>query len=127
MPRRQSPSLTDGELRLMRVLWRRGRATVGEVWQVLRGPRKPAYNSVQTLLRILESKGYVRHEKEGRAFVYVPVVAQREATQEAVRHMIGQFFDGKAGLLALDLLEDGDLEADELARLEELIARHTRR
>ena len=59
--------MTDGELRLMRVLWDKGEATVGEVVEALKARPKPAYNTVLTLLRIMEKKGYVSHRKDGRA------------------------------------------------------------
>jgi predicted transcriptional regulator len=126
VPRRRSLALTDGEMRLMQVLWKKGRATVGDVWQALPGSRKPAYNSVQTLLRILEEKGYVRHEKEGRAFVYVPAVAKAEVRDTAISRLVGQFFDGKAGLLALNLVERGDVDEQELTRLKQMIRHQDR-
>jgi predicted transcriptional regulator len=113
-------------MRLMQVLWKKGRATVGDVWQALPGSRKPAYNSVQTLLRILEEKGYVRHEKEGRAFVYVPAVAKAEVRDTAISRLVGQFFDGKAGLLALNLVERGDVDEQELTRLKQMIRHQDR-
>jgi predicted transcriptional regulator len=121
VPRKRSSALTDGEMRLMQVLWKKGRATVGEVWEALQGARKPAYNSVQTLLRILEAKGYVRHEKEGRAFVYVPAVEKSDACASAISRLVGQFFDGNAGLLALNLVERGDVDDQELSRLKQII------
>ena len=62
--------MTDGELRLMRVLWEKGQATVGEVVDALNTRPKPAYNTVLTLLRIMEKKGYVTHRKDGRAFIF---------------------------------------------------------
>jgi predicted transcriptional regulator len=126
VPRGRSLALTDGEMRLMQVLWKKGRATVGDVWQALPGSRKPAYNSVQTLLRILEEKGYVRHEKEGRAFVYVPAVAKAEVRDTAISRLVGQFFDGKAGLLALNLVERGDVDEQELTRLKQMIRHQDR-
>jgi len=69
MSRRKSATLTDGELRLMNVLWDKARATVRDVVAALPSPRRPAYSTVLTMLRILEEKGYARHEKRGRAFV----------------------------------------------------------
>ena len=85
MPRKRSETLTDGELKLMKVLWAKERATVGEVVTALSLRRRPAYNTVLTMLRILEDKGYARHKKEGRAFVYMPVIdrnmAQRQRRQ----------------------------------------------
>jgi BlaI family transcriptional regulator, penicillinase repressor len=114
-------------MRLMQVLWRKGRATVGDVWRGLSAHKRPAYNSVQTLLRILEDKGFVTHEKEGRAFVYVPQVEKSEACANAVTRLVGQFFDGKAGLLALNLIERGDVDEQELTRLKYLIKQQQER
>ena len=86
MSRKPSPNLTEAELRLMEILWKKGRATVGEVVEAAeaagRGPDL-AYTTVLTVLRILEKKGYLRHEKEGRAFVYEPVVNRAEARAKA--------------------------------------------
>jgi predicted transcriptional regulator len=114
-------------MRLMQVLWRKDRATVGDVWRGLSAHKRPAYNSVQTLLRILEEKGFVRHEKAGRAFVYVPAVAKSEACASAISRLVGQFFDGKTGLLALNLIERGTVDEQELARLKQMIRQHERR
>jgi BlaI family transcriptional regulator, penicillinase repressor len=121
MPRQRSPALTDGELRLMRVLWHRGRATVGEVLDAIEERPKPAYNSVLTLLRILEKKGYVKHEKSGRAFVFVPMIDNRAARRTAVRQLLGRFFDNSADALVLNLLRDGDLGTADLERLRALV------
>ena len=70
MPRPTSATLTEGELRIMRVLWDKGEGTVNDVVDSLKAKPKPAYNSVLTLLRILEKKHYVTHRKDGRAFIY---------------------------------------------------------
>jgi len=121
MARKRSAALTDGEVRLMRVLWERGRATVGDVVAGLRGPRKPAYNTVLTMLRILEHKGYVSHEKEGRAFVYVPLIDRTQARRSALSYLLNRFFDDSPELLVLNLLQHDDLGRDELRRVQELI------
>lgn len=120
MARRKSVALTDGELRLMRVLWDKGHATVGEVVDDLDGPIKPAYNTVLTLLRILEQKGHVTHDKAGRAFVYVPVIDRSQARRSAVRHLLSRFFDDSPTALVLNLLEQDQINDDELRRLREL-------
>jgi predicted transcriptional regulator len=120
MARRKSVALTDGELRLMRVLWDKGHATVGEVVGGLAGPRKPAYNTVLTLLRILEHKGHVTHDKAGRAFVYVPVINRSQARLSAVRLLLSRFFDDSPTALVLNLLEQDQINDDELRRLREL-------
>lgn len=122
MPRRPSATLTDAELRLMNVLWSKQRATVGEVAQALRGAPRLAYNTVLTTLRILEQKGCVAHEKEGRAFVYVPVLGQRDARRQAIRHLIGRFFDNSPRLLLLNALSEADVDPDTVQRLKSLLA-----
>jgi len=114
--RKQSPTLTDGELRLMDVLWKRGRATVAQIVEALSRERL-AYNTVLTLMRILEQKGYVRHEKEGRAFVYVPVVDRTRARSRAVQHLLRRFFDGSPELLMVNMLEHDQVDVSELERL----------
>jgi predicted transcriptional regulator len=123
MPRRRSPALTDAELRIMNVLWDRERATVGEVVDALEGPRKPAYNSILTVLRILERKGYVTHEKVGRAFAWVPRVGRGEARRGALSHLLSRFFDDSPELLVLNLLGRDETHPDEVRRVRELIDR----
>ena len=79
MARKQSPALTDAESQVMAVLWRSSHASVGEVVNALSEKRAVTYSTVQTILRILETKGYVTHDKVARAFVYRPVVDERQA------------------------------------------------
>jgi predicted transcriptional regulator len=121
MSRRRSPAFTDGELRIMRVLWARGHGTVGDVVDEL-PPPKPAYNTVLTMLRILEQKGHVTHEKGGRAFTYKPLVDHGQARHRAVKHLLKRFFDGSAELLILDLLGNDHVESRDLRRIRELVA-----
>ena len=123
MPPRKSETLTEAELRLMEVLWEKGSATVAEVAEAL--PKKPglAYNTVLTTLRILEDKGYLRHTKpkDGRAFLYTPVVSREQASQSALRHLLGRFFGNSAETLVLNLLEDEKLSEDERKRIRRLL------
>ncbi|HXP87211.1 MAG TPA: BlaI/MecI/CopY family transcriptional regulator [Bryobacteraceae bacterium] len=123
MARKKSPNLTEAELRLMDVLWRTGSATVAEVADALPKQLELAYNTVLTTLRILEDKGYVRHvkSKEGRAFLYRPVVTRETASRSAVRHLLGRFFGNSAEALVLNLLEDEDLSEKERRRIRTLI------
>ena len=122
MPRRRSPTLTDAELRLMDILWGRGPATVGDVVEALPTSQSLAYSSVLTTLRILEQKGYVRHEKHGRAFVYHPVVNRKQASQNAVQYVLSRFFDNSPELLLLNVLENENLDPLELERLKTLVS-----
>ena len=121
MARRQSPALTDAELRIMRVLWERARATVGEVVDYIEGPDKPAYNSILTVLRILEKKGYVTHQKDGRAFVFLPVVDRSQARRRAVSQLVSRFFNDSPEALVLDLLGHEHPTDDERSRVRALI------
>lgn len=120
MARKKSPTLTDAELRLMDVLWQKGRATVAEVTEAL-PPPPIAYNTVLTTMRILEQKGYVAHDEEGRAYVYRPLVEKEEAAKSAVGLLLKRFFGNNAGALALRLVEDEKPSETELERLRALI------
>lgn len=122
MARTKSPALTDAEARVMAVLWRRQAATVADVVGSLK-KRPVTYSTVQTMLRILETKGYVTHEKVERAFVYKPVVDQAQARRRALRHLVSRLFDGSPSLLVSNVLEDESIDAVELKRLKELIDR----
>ena len=123
MARSKSATLTEAELRIMNVLWDRGSATVHEVLQAL--PERPslAYNSVLTIVRILEKKGYVKHLKDKRAHVYLPLVGREDATRFEVRHLVSRFFGNSHALLALNVLEETDIDAEELTRLRQLLER----
>lgn len=105
----------------MNVLWDRSVATVGEVVERLEGPARPAYNSVLTILRILERKGYVRHEKHGRAFSYSPVVNRGQARRGALTQVLSRFFNGSRELLVMDLLGHEEVDAEQLQRVKALL------
>ena len=123
MARRQSPALTDAEAQVMAVLWRENAASVGAVVDALKKTRAVTYSTVQTILRILETKGYVAHEKVARAFVYRPVVDERQARRRALRHLASRLFEGSPSLLVLNILEDEDIDPVERKRLRKLIER----
>jgi predicted transcriptional regulator len=120
--RKKSPGLTDAELRVMDALWSRGSATVSDVLASLPRDIPLAYSTVLTTLRILERKGYLKHHKEGRAFVYRPVVAREQESEKAVTHLLRRFFGGSPELLMLKLVERRKITAEELERLRKRIA-----
>ncbi len=122
MPRKPSRELTDAELRLMNVLWDKGPGTVAEIVAALDAEPPLAYSTVLTTLRILEAKGYTRHKKESRAFVYEPAVAREEASTGAVRRLLFRFFDNSPELLLANLLKDERISRKELNRLKRMIA-----
>ena len=117
MPRPRSTTLTDGELQLMKILWNKGRATMRQVVAALPRRRQPAYSTVLTMLRILEQNGYARHEKVGRAFAYVPVLAREQARRTAIQRLVSQLFNDSPGSLARNIIENEDVDAAELEAL----------
>lgn len=121
MPPRKSNTLTEAELRLMKILWRRGESAVTDLVAALPEGEALAYNSVLTTIRILEQKGYVEHRQEGRAFVYRPCVAEQEASRSEVRHVLNRFFGDSREQLLLSLLGDDEITPEELDRLREVI------
>lgn len=121
MPRPKSPTLTEAELRLMDVVWDRGAATVGEVAESLPTSPPLAYSTVLTTMRILEDKGYLRHTKNGRAFVYEPIVDRKQASRNAISLLLSRFFRNSPELLMLNLLEHEKLSSAERRRLQKLI------
>ena len=123
MARSKSATLTEAELRIMNVLWDRGSATVHEVLEAL--PERPAlaYNSVLTIIRILEKKGYAKHVKDQRAHVYLPQVDRKDATRFEVRHLVSRFFGNSREQLVLNVLEESGIDAEELDRVRQLLER----
>ena len=105
----------------MAVLWNRQTATVGDVVVSLASQRPVSYSTVQTILRILEVKKYVAHDKVARAFIYRPLVDERQARRRALRHLAGRLFNGSPSLLVLNVLHDEEMDPDELRRLKKLI------
>lgn len=121
MPPKRSNTLTEAELRLMKILWRRGESAVNDLVAAMPDGEPLAYNSVLTTIRILEQKGYVEHRQEGRAFVYRPCVAEEEASRSEVKHLMSRFFGNSRERLLLSLLGDDEISAEELRRLKEAI------
>jgi len=106
----------------MKVLWDKGAATVGDVASSLTADPPLAYSTVLTTLRILEGKGYLRHSKRGRAFVYEPLIAQEEASRTALGYLVNRFFGGSRELLVVNLLKEENISRAELRRIRKMIA-----
>jgi predicted transcriptional regulator len=123
MPPRKSITLTEAELRLMKMLWVRGESAVSDLVAAMPESEVLAYTSVLTTVRILEQKGYVRHRQEGRAFLYSPCVKEQEASRSEIRHMMQRFFGNSRERLLLSLLGDEEIDAEELRRLKDAIAK----
>jgi predicted transcriptional regulator len=121
LPPTKSVTLTEAELRLMDVLWQQGPSTVQQVLEALPGKSPLAYNSVLTTIRILEKKGYVRHIKDGRAYIYRALVEREEASRSEIRHLAHRFFQNSHEMLVLNILEDRGVDSEELNRLRQLL------
>ncbi len=115
MKRPAKSSLTKLELELMQVIWRLGSCTVSDVQAELSRPL--AYTTVQTMLNILERKGKLRRQRNGRAFVYSARVTESKALGQVVRDMIDRMFGGSSEELVMSLLKSGEIDAERLAEL----------
>jgi predicted transcriptional regulator len=109
------------ERQIMDILYRRGRATAGEIHEAL--PDAPTYSAVRAKLRVLEEKGHVRHEEESLRYVYVPTVGRETARRSALRHLVSTFFEGSVeqAVAALVDLSVSQLSPEELDRISRLI------
>jgi len=121
VPAKTSATLTEAELRLMEVLWAKGPSTVQQVVDALPADTPLAYNSVLTTIRILEKKGYVGHDKDGRAHVFKPIVARQQAARSEVRNLVRRMFRNSHELLVLNVLEEEQIDLPELKRLREML------
>lgn len=122
MARKKSRTLTDGEHRIMEVLWDKGSATVAEVAEALEGKDGSAYTTVLTMMRIMREKGYLACRKEGRAHVFTPKVDRQTAARKAVRGLLAKFFAGSPSELVLSFLRDEELTPQELDELKRKIS-----
>src|SRR5689334_1692002 len=113
-------ALTKRERQIVDVLYRLGRATAGEILNAL--PGRPSNSTVRTQLRVLEAKGFVKHEEHGLRFVYMPTVPRHSARKSALKHLVDTFFDGSSAKLVAALLGgDGRISDDELDRIVDLV------
>lgn len=121
MARKRSVPLTEAEQRLMEIVWIRGPVTVSDVVDALPPESPLAYTSVQTMMKILEQKGYVRHREAGRAFLYSAVVERSDAARTALTYVMQRFFGGSPERLALNLVEDEQVTVEQLDNIRALI------
>lgn len=113
--------LSRRERQIMDILHRTGKATAADVLDGL--PDAPSYSAVRALLRILEQKGHIRHEEEGRTYVYMPLARRSDARQSALSHLLKTFFDNSAeqAVAALLAIKGEKMSDAELERMSKLI------
>jgi len=121
MARHKTPTLTEAELRVMKAVWKMGAASVAEVQASFSSTKRLAYNTILTMMRILEQKGYLERQKAGRAHIYRPLVSPGQARSRAVRHLVRSFFEDSPEQLVLSVLQNERLSPEEIARLKDLI------
>lgn len=114
-------SLTNREAHVMRVLWEHGPSIVAEVRDRLSD--ELAYTTVLTILRTLETKGYVAHQEEGRVHRYFAVVKEQAAQRSALRHLTQKLFNGSAELLFTHLVSDQALTPEQIRRMRKILAK----
>jgi BlaI family transcriptional regulator, penicillinase repressor len=112
VPRKPSQTFTDRELEIMRIVWGIGEASARQIQESLPGDRH--YNSVMTIIRVLERKSHLTHREEGRTYIYRSTVKPDRARTKVLKHLVKQVFGGSAASLVLNLVETGDLTADDL-------------
>jgi predicted transcriptional regulator len=119
--RSTSPTLTEQELEIMKVIWGREQATVRDVYETLLEHRKIAYTTVMTMMKILEQKKYLRKSQNDRAFVYRPTKPKKQVIQGMVREFVDRVFNGSAEPLLLHLMEDRKHSGKDLEELRRMI------
>ncbi len=118
MTRPKSEKLTERETELMGILWQCGRATAEDVREAMAGG--PHDSSVRTLLRVLESKGHVRHEVAGNRYVYLPVITCQSAQRKAIQNLLERLFGSSAETLVLRMIEDEQITAEQVEALQQV-------
>jgi BlaI family penicillinase repressor len=121
MTRKSLPALSPAETEILRLVWQLDKATVQDVCNSLPANRKIAYATVQTLLRRLEKKGYLKHQIRGKAYVFFPVVKQEAVIKRSVSDFLNRLFGGDPIPLVQYLAEHGKIDADDIKKLKEVI------
>ncbi|UCE48729.1 MAG: BlaI/MecI/CopY family transcriptional regulator [Phycisphaerales bacterium] len=121
MVRKNLPALSPSETEILRLVWQLDRATVQDVCEKLPAKRKITYATVQTLLRRLEKKGYLKHSNSGKAHVFSAAVKQEHVVKRSVSDFLDRLFGGDAIPLVQHLAEHGKISTDDIDELRRLI------
>src|ERR1700682_192210 len=119
--RSKSPTLTEQELEIMKIVWAREVSTVRDVYETLLERRKIAYTTVMTMMKILEQKKYLRKTQEDRAYVYRPAKPKNQVIKSMVREFVNRVFNGSAEPLLVHLMEDRRLSEKDLEEITRMI------
>jgi predicted transcriptional regulator len=121
MPRPRQPGLTENELEVMHVLWKQSPLTVSDLLNYIQRKPMPAYTSLLTLVQAMEKKKYIKHQKNGKAFAYFPVLKQEKFLISEIKRVAKRLFRGSPGTLVLNLVENEQLSEDEIEALKQLL------
>ena len=127
MRNKNLPVPTAAETRLLQILWDLKEATVDNVVNAHPEKERPHYKTTQTLLRIMENKGFIVHESRGRVFVFRPLVSRKTVDQVAVQALVSRNFQGSAVGLLINLLESSSIKRSELDELESYMREYRKR
>ncbi|MBA3661964.1 MAG: BlaI/MecI/CopY family transcriptional regulator [Gammaproteobacteria bacterium] len=122
MPRPRQPGLTENELEVMYVLWERAPLKVSDILDCLKRTPQPAYTSLLTLVQTMEKKGYIKHQKVGKAFSYLPILQQKKFILTEMKRVAKRLFGGSPGKLVLNLVENEQLNDSEIESLKKLLS-----
>ena len=126
MRKKALSAVSPAETEILRLVWRLGSATVQDVCDALSKERSVTYATVQTLLRRLEKKGYIRHEAKGKAHLFHPAVDREDVIQNTVRAFVDRLFGGDPVPLMMHLADHSNLTGEDINRLKKLIDRNSR-
>lgn len=121
MPRPRQPGLTENELDVMKVLWSKGPLKVGDILEHIKRKPKPAYTSLLTLVQAMEKKGYLGHEKDGKAFIYSPFLKEKNFLSSEVKRLSTRLFGGSVASLVMNLVQDKQLSKNEIEEIRKLL------
>ena len=119
MPQSDSDPLSRRERQIMDIVWRHGQATANEVHEQL--PDAPSYSAVRALLAVLVNKGHLRHERDGKRYVYLPTASPEKAGKSALRRLLSTFFNNSPADLVATLLDPKEVDDEELARIKAML------
>lgn len=121
MARPRQPGLTENELEVMRVLWDKSPLKVGEILDLINRKSKPAYTSLLTLVQTMEKKGYIAHNKDGKAYSYFPKLQQKAFMSKEIRRVANRLFNSSPFSLVMNLVKDEHLSKQEINQLKKLL------
>lgn len=121
MARPKSSNPTDYELSILKILWEESPLSVSQILERIEKKAKPAYSSLLTIVRLMETKGYLNHEKRGKAFFYWPILKQEKVSHQAITKLVDSIFGGNPYKLAVNIIQKEQLSEDEVAELKRIV------